>query len=156
MTPHLAKAIRDFETAMDQPETVVFDRHGAWLAFKAALDIDARDREEVRVGSDIEGFAGALWRLIGQCDYRRIEQWMRGERVRNTPRVAVIDSAAAAISCIALQVAGQMLRTHMRPTAQEIMIAASEMLERDLKALSEYKKGDAVIRNNLRLLPGGK
>lgn len=165
MIPHLDKALLEFEQAVERSPAIqsgewhiddALDCIPEWAALKAALAIEARDREEVRVGCELEGFPGMLWRLIAQCDYRRVMVWYKAEIIRGSPQPGIFDCAASAVSTIVLQIAGGVVRHTMRPCAQEIMGRAVKMLEEDIATLMDHKKSDAIIRRGLTLLPGGK
>lgn len=127
-----------------------------WSRLKAVLAADARDREECRVGAEVPGFMGTLWRFLAQCDYRRVTPWYNGEKLRGTPQGLIFDAAAAAVSSIVCQMVAGVVRTQMKPAAREIMEHAINMLDKDIEALSQHKKAGAVLRQNLTVIPGGK
>lgn len=161
MTPHVDRYLLEFETAMDaldkeHPSELppTFPR-AEWSRLKSALCTVAKDREEVRLGSEFEGIPGCMFRFMGQTDYRQVSKWLRGEVIRNMPQACIFDTTAAAVSSIVLQVVGSLVRSNMRPAAQEVMMKAAELLEKDIKALSEMKKQGSIIRNDLRVIPGG-
>jgi hypothetical protein len=161
MTPHLDKALVDFERGMDNwipVEDAERIRYfpgfpiDEWLALKKQLV--ERDREEARIGADLEGFMGVLWRFIRVCDYRQVSIWYRGEIVRGTPQGFIFDAAAAAVSSIVTQLVGGLVRSQMRPAARELMEHAVNLLEKDITELHAQKKGHAI--RPFSVLPGGR
>lgn len=178
MTPHLDKALLAFEQAVERskpPEPGSLDAPPPgsigvldptlfltledvpeWAALKAALALDAQEREEIRVGCEHDGPSAVLWRLVAQCDYQRVQTWFRGEIIRGTPQHHIFNCIAAMVSSAVLQIAGGVQRHTMRPCAQEIMTKAANALEEDLAKLMDHKKADAVIRRGLKIIPGGQ
>lgn len=157
MTPHVDIALREFEDAMEAWAQAEEPPRGfpltEWHAFKAALVMDASDRAECRVGSEMKGFPGSLWRFVAQCDYRRVTPWHRGERLREIPQGCIFDVAGAAVASIVLQMVAPLTRKHMKPAALDILEHAKKLLLDDIDVLSEHKKADAVLRRNLRVVP---
>lgn len=123
-------------------------------SLSAAMTKAEEHAQEIAVGSDLEGIAGAVWRLLGRCDYREVEGWIKSEVIRGTPMVTIMDTLSAMIAATTLQMAGRVNRTQMRQCARDIMTKAAELLERDLQELAAAKKTDTILRNNLRIVPG--
>ncbi len=110
---------------------------------------------EIEAGKLMDGYAGAVYRLIDRCDYRETQAWMRGEILRQTSQDDIINAAAAAVEAIALQCAGLVTRSQMREFARRILTKAATVLEDDIQAMIAAKKSDTVLHNRIRLVVPG-
>lgn len=160
MSPDIDIALAAFEKAMDAYESAhqsqqVFPGE-EWRALKRVLAVHAKDRDELRVGAEVPGFMGALWRFMAQCDFRRVPSWVNGERIRGTEAEFMRDAVAGAVSSIVIQVVGCLVHSQMRPTAAKIMTTAAELIEKDIAKLQAMKKGDAIRRHGFGLIHGGR
>lgn len=116
----------------------------------------AQHAAEIETGSAMPGVDGVLWRLIARCDYRAIEKWQRGERIRCTPPEQLFDALIVWVNAAVTMTAGQVGRQHMRSAAQRILRAVAMAVEADIVELIAAKKTGAIVRNKLRLiLPEG-
>jgi hypothetical protein len=111
---------------------------------------------EVDAGKAMDGYAGAVMRLVDRCDYREVQAWMRAEIIRGTDQAHIINAAAAAVEGIAIQCAGLVTRSQMREFARRILMKAAEVLEQDIQAMIDAKKADTVLANRIKIVvPGG-
>lgn len=117
---------------------------------------DAQHAAEIETGSALPGFDGVLWRLIARCDYRAIEKWQLGERIRSTPPEHLFDAMVVWINSAVVMTAGQVGRQQMRSAAQRILRMVAVAVESDIVEIIAAKKAGAIVRNKLRLiLPEG-
>lgn len=146
--------------ADDGPQAIVEALAAAGYQISAAPEVDpevARHAAEIETGSAMPGVDGVLWRLIARCDYRAIEKWQLGERIRGTPPEQLFDAMAVWINGAVVMTAGQVGRQQMRGAAQRILRMVAAAVEADINDLIWAKKTDAIVRNKLRLiLPEGK
>lgn len=160
MSPDIDRALAAFEAAMSAYEQAhqsqqVFPLN-EWQALKRVLEVHAKDREEVRVGADVPGFMGSLWRFMAQCDFRRVPAWVNGERIRGTDAKIMRNTVSGAVSAIVTQVVGCLVQSQMRKTAVDIMSTAAELIEEDIVKLQAQKKGDAIRRHGFGIIDGGR
>lgn len=106
--------------------------------------------QELDIGAETPGLVGALYRLMGRCDYREVAAWLRGEIVRNTAEDFVLDAIAGMLGSIVLQVAGMRPRFQVRETGQRLMRDAVNLFERDVQVLLAPK---SPLHNHLRAVP---
>lgn len=110
---------------------------------------------EVEAGKLMDGYAGAVMRLIDRCDYREVAAWMTSEILRGTKQEDIILAAAAMVEATLLQCASKVTRSQMRQFAATIGTKAAQVLEQDIAAMIANKKSDTILHNRIRIVPPG-
>lgn len=108
----------------------------------------------VAAGCEMDGLDGTLWRLLRLCDVEQISRWCTGERIRGTPPERLFDTMAIFVSAAVIQAAGQVPRQMVQAAARDIMRNAAALLHKDVAAVIANKKSEALLRSQLKLVPG--
>lgn len=108
----------------------------------------------VAAGCEMDGLDGTLWRLLRLCDVELVSRWCTGERIRGTPPERLFDTMAIFVSAAVIQAAGQVPRKLVQSAAQDIMRNAAALLHKDVAAVVANKKSEALLRSQLKLVPG--
>ena len=127
------------------------DERETWRAFLQTAPLPPTD-PEIEAGKMMDGYAGAVMRLIDRCDYREVAAWMTSEILRGTKQEDIILAAAAMVEATLLQCASKVTRSQMRQFAAAIGTKAAIVLEQDIQAMIDAKKSDTVLHNRIRLV----
>jgi hypothetical protein len=109
---------------------------------------------EIDAGKQIEGFPGALWRLLDRVDYELVDSWCKGERLRQTPPVTMHDVMAACVASSVLVFAAQFKAREAHAVAEYVMMKAAALLREDIDTMIKTKQ--APVRNRLKLVHGDR
>lgn len=109
--------------------------------------------EEIRRNMDIPGGEGAYWRLLARMDTAIIMDWIRGERLWQTPPDQLGEAISAAVTDLVFAGAQQVKRPYMKPFARDILTTAAALVDDSIGKLSTVAR--EKTRRTFKLITGG-